>query len=384
MIDKLISWIRKNPKCKDVKMAELKLGDKTIANIDELREHYDYSSVFDCAEKGTLLKWLKDNNLKKEAKAIKSLRKRNGDWDYGIATHIRLYQILNDMDKIPLVYFNSDNKIIANLSELRDDYDFSVILDYFKSGNLSLWLEQNGYADESTAIKSLPKDLSDFKLHRHIYKILHNLSEIPFIVGETHILKIDDLRKNYNFSDILEYFKSGELVAWCDKNGHSDESNAIKSLPKDLSEAQIHLKLYEILNGANNTPQWLREYFKIYEKWLNKQDELSALMDKALPLYESLKKNNYANNEAVENEIETLNDEMQKIENDADEIYHQCEDLTNEVDEQIDAKDNPKKQIANVKLIVRLGSLYMDRRIKMLELTKMHIEYNIKKLETML
>lgn len=294
-------------------MAELKLDDKTIANIEELREHYATNYVFECAQNGTLLQWLKDCGYDKEAEAIELLYKQNDEyWDmYDIATHIKLYQILNDTDKIPLID-NTFNKIIANLNELRDYYNFSAVLDYFKSGNLSLWLEQNGYVDESSAIKSLSKDLGDFKLDRHIYKILHNLSEIPFIVGQTHILKIDDLREHYNFSDILEYFKNGELVAWLEQNGHIDEAKAVESLSKDSPKSQ-HLKLYEILNGADNTPQWIREWFGIYDEWLEKYNELEPLLDKALDLYATLNVGDYQASDDECEDIESLNNKIEKL-----------------------------------------------------------------------
>lgn len=308
-------------------MAELKLDDKTIANIEELREHYATNYVFECVQNGTLLQWLKDCRYDKEAEAIELLHKQNGEyWDmYDIATHIKLYQILNDTDKIPLID-NLYRKIIANLNELRDNYDFSAILDYFKSGNLSLWLKQNGYVDESSAIKSLSKDLSDFKLDRHIYKILHNLSEIPFIVGQTHILTIDDLRERYNFSDILEYFKSGELVAWLEQNGHIDEAKAVESLSKDSPKSQ-HLKLYEILNGADNTPQWIREWFGIYDEWLEKYNELEPLLDKALGLYATLKVGDYQASDDERDDIESLNSKIKKLANEINDIECKCGDV---------------------------------------------------------
>ncbi len=61
MIDKLISWIRKNPKCKGVKMAKLKLGDKIIANIDELRDNYDFVDIFAYFKSGKLVAWCDKN-----------------------------------------------------------------------------------------------------------------------------------------------------------------------------------------------------------------------------------------------------------------------------------------------------------------------------------
>lgn len=308
-------------------MAELKLDDKMIANIEELREHYATNYVFECAKDDTLLQWLKDCGYDKEADAIELLYKQNDEYwnEHDIATHIKLYQILNDTDKIPLID-NLYRKIIASLSELRDDYGFSVILDYFKSGNLFLWLEQNGHTDESSAIKSLSKDLSDFKLHRHIYKILHNLNEIPFIVGETHILKIDDLKEHYNFSDILEYFKSGELVAWLEQNGHSDKAKAVESLLKDLPKSP-HLKLYEILNGADSTPQWIREWFGIYDEWLEKYNELEPLLDKALGLYATLKVDGYQTSDDERKDIESLDSKISKLAEEIEYIEHKSGDV---------------------------------------------------------
>lgn len=195
------------------------------------------------------------------------------------------------------------------------------------------------------------------KLISWICRNLKGVKVAKLKLGDKSIVNIDELRENYDFVDIFAYFKSGKLVVWCDKNGLSNESSAIKSLPKDLNEAQIHLKLYEILNGANNTPQWLREYFKIFENWLNKQDELLALIDKA----KSLKKRNYDKNEAVENEIESLKDEIYKIEQDADEIHWQSAAFLDKAREQNCAKDNLNKQIDDAILAIRLSSLSMDR-----------------------
>lgn len=145
-------------------------------------------------------------------------------------------------------------------------------------------------------------------------------------LGDETIANIDELREHYSFSDIFEYFKSGELVAWCDKNGYSDEAKVVESLAKDLPKSP-HLKLYEIFNGADKTPQWLRDYFVAYSKWEQKQDELSALIDKALPLYESLEKNDYAESEANQKERESLDDKIGEIECVANNMYFEINNL---------------------------------------------------------
>lgn len=307
-------------------MAELKLGDKVVANIDDLRKYYDCSQIFYCVNDGTLQKWLNDSGYSKEAEAIELLYKQNGEYlsisDINIA--IKLYQILHSTDKIPLMI---DDKIIADIKGLRENYSCGNILEYFKSGNLALWLEQNGYGDELKAIQLLPKDLTDLAIDRNLYKILHNLNEIPFLVGGNNIANIDDLRKYYGFIDIFEYFKSGELAQWLEKNGYSDETNAIKSLSKDLNVGQIHLKLYEILNGADKTPPFLKEYFEAFGKWTQKQDELTILLDKALPLYESLEKNNFIESEVEKKERKSLDSEISEVEYIERELYGDCESL---------------------------------------------------------
>lgn len=142
-------------------------------------------------------------------------------------------------------------------------------------------------------------------------------------LGDEIIANIDDLREHYSFSDIFEYFKSGELVAWLEQNGYSDEANAIKSLPKDLREARIHLKLCKILTDADETARWLIEWFgKYYGKWVKKTDELSALLDRALLLCEVFEKNNYVISKADVKEIESLSGKINKVANKVEKLYH--------------------------------------------------------------
>lgn len=167
------------------------------------------------------------------------------------------------------------------------------------------------------------------------------------------LANLEELRARYDFVGILAYFKSGELVAWCDKNGFSNESSAIKSIPKDSNETQIHLRLYEILNGADNTPQWLRDYFVAYSKWEQKQDELSALIDKALPLYKSLEKNNYAESEADKKERESLDDKIRKIENAINALDSKCETILDD----LQYCDDIKEQWQNLRLHSSLAVL---------------------------
>lgn len=174
-------------------------------------------------------------------------------------------------------------------------------------------------------------------------------------LGDKVIANIDELREHYSFSDIFEVFKSGALVAWCDKNGYSDEAKAVESLAKDSSKSP-HLKLYEILNGTNNTPQWLRDYFVAYNKWEQKQDELSALMDKALPLYESLEKNDYGESEANQKERESLDDKINEIECVARDIYFECENLLSNIPND---ENDTKEALHSTRLSFGLMSLYL-------------------------
>ena len=169
---------------------------------------------------------------------------------------------------------------------------------------------------------------------------------------ELKLVNIDDLREHYSFSDILTHFKSGTLVVWCDKNGYSDEAKAVQSLAKD-SPKSPHLKLYEIFNGADNTPQWLRDYFELYSKWEQKQDELSALIDKALPLYESLEKNDYDEGEADKKERESLDDKIGEITNTINALDSKCEAILYD----LQYCDDIKEQWQNLRLHSSLAVL---------------------------
>lgn len=327
------------------------------------------AKYFNCVNDGTLQKWLNDSGYSKEAEAIELLYKQNGEYlsisDINIA--IKLYQILHSTDKIPLMI---DDKIIADIKGLRENYSCGNILEYFKSGNLALWLEQNGYGDELKAIQLLPKDLTDLSIDRNLYKILHNLNEIPFLVGGNNIANIDDLRKYYGFIDIFEYFKSGELAQWLEKNGYSDETNAIKSLSKDLNVGQIHLKLYEILNGADKTPPFLKEYFEAFGKWTQKQDELTILLDKALPLYESLEKNNFIESEVEKKERKSLDSEISEVEYIERELYGDCESLLDKLQQNEGSVSEVWNSVKlNFKLIALSLATSAENKMKMSQMT---------------
>lgn len=171
-------------------------------------------------------------------------------------------------------------------------------------------------------------------------------------LGDTAIAHIGELREHYSFSDIFEVFKSGALVAWLAQNGHSDKAKAVESLAQD-SPKSPHLKLYEILNGADNTPQWIRDYFALYSKWEQKQDELLALIDKALPLYESLEKNNYDESEADKKERESLDDEISEITNAINALDSKCEAILYD----LQYCDDIKEQWQNLRLCLSLAVL---------------------------
>ncbi len=200
-------------------------------------------------------------------------------------------------------------------------------------------------------------------------------------LGDETIANIDELREHYSFSDIFEVFKSGELVAWCDKNGYSDEVKAVESLAKD-SPKSPHLKLYEIFNGADKTPQWLRDYFALYSKWEQKQDELSALLDKALPLYESLEKNDYAESEADKKERESLDYKISEIECVAMDIYFECANFNISNDE-----NDTKETLRSTRLSFGLMSLYMHTmqsyQIKRAKITEIQVNMTLKEAESM-
>ena len=202
-------------------------------------------------------------------------------------------------------------------------------------------------------------------------------------LGDETIANIEDLREHYSFSDIFELFKSGELVAWCDKNGYSNEAKAVESLAQD-SPKSPHLQLYEIFNGADNTPQWLRDYFALYSKWEQKQDELSALIDKALPLYESFEKNNYAESEADKKERESLDDKISEIEFVANDMYFELNELLNNIPND---ENDIKEALRSTRLSFGLMSLYMHTmqsyQIKRAKITEIQASINVKKLESM-
>lgn len=202
-------------------------------------------------------------------------------------------------------------------------------------------------------------------------------------LGDTAIANIDKLREHYSFSDIFEVFKSGELVAWCDKNGYSDEAKAVESLAKD-SPKSPHLKLYEIFNGADKTPQWLRDYFMAYSKWEQKQDELSALIDKALPLYESLEKNDYTESEADKKERESLDDKIGEIEFVANNMYFEINNLLGNIPND---ENDTKETLRSTRLSFGLMSLYMHTmqsyQIKRAKITEIQVNMTLKEAESM-
>lgn len=199
---------------------------------------------------------------------------------------------------------------------------------------------------------------------------------------ELKLANIKELRDRYDFVDIFAYFKSGELVAWCDKNGHSDEAKAVESLAKD-SPKSSHLKLYEIFNGANNTPQWLREYFKIYERWINKQDKLSALVDKVLSLYESLEKNNYIESEADKKERKSLDNKICKMTIIINALDSKCEAILCG----LQYCDDIKEQWQNLRFCLSLAVLSAQKWVsnykKLSKITTMSMQKSLKWLNTL-
>ena len=331
-------------------MAKLWLGNWSVSNIDELRENYSCYLIFNCRfMDGILLQWLKDSGYSDEAKAVESLYKQDDNpltnWK---TKRIKLYQILNNTDKVP--FFTTGGQLIKNLDECRLWVIRSEILWYFRSGNLAIWLRQNGYEAEAKAVESIPlneyalkfDEEVELKTYRQIHKILHNLDDLAFIFNNNDIIKnIEELREDYRFSKIFIYFKNGVLVQWLEKNGHSDEAKAIASLPSDLDERKIHLNLYKILNFKDSTPQWFDEWSKAFEKYFELCGEIDELLDDAISKYCNLgddykenedekyeRENVYNDIEQKENEIDKLTNEMGEICGDTERIEYKL-DLSN-------------------------------------------------------
>lgn len=313
-------------------MAKLIAGNWSISNIDELRENYSCEIVFFVFANGTLLKWLKDSGYSDEAKAVETLYKQDDNPRTNFETkRIKLYQILNNTDKVP--FYTYTGKIIENL----DDRNLSdlwlacdIILWYFKSGNLAIWLRQNGYEAEAKAVESIPlneyslnfDEEFQLKTYRQIHKILHNLDDLAFIFNNNDIIEnIEELREYYSFSKIFIYFK----VKWLEKNGYSDEAKAIASLPSDLDECKIHLNLYKILNFKDSTPQWFDEWSKAFEKYFELCGEIDELLDDAISKYCDLD-DDYKEYEYEKYERESVYDDIEQKENEIDKLTNEmCE-----------------------------------------------------------
>lgn len=313
-------------------MAKLIVGNWGVSNIDELRENYSCEIVFFIFANGTLLKWLKDSGYSDEAKAVEILYKQDDNHRTNFETkRIKLYQILNNTDKVP--FYTYTGKIIENLDECRLEAYCDDILLYFKSGNLAIWLRQNGYETEAKAVESIPvleyslKFNEEFQLktYRQIHKILHNLDDLAFIFYTSTIKHIEKLRRYYSFSKIFIYFKNGELVKWLEKNGHSDEAKAIASLPSDLEECKIHLNLYKILNFKDSTPQWFDEWSKAFEKYFELCSEIDELLDDAISKYCDLG-DDYKENEDEKYERESVYDDIEWKNDEIDDVKREmCE-----------------------------------------------------------
>ncbi|MGX2981811.1 hypothetical protein [Helicobacter sp. 23-1045] len=168
-------------------------------------------------------------------------------------------------------------------------------------------------------------------------------------LGDEIVANIDDLRKYYEFMEILECFKSGELAQWMAQNGYIDEANALHSLPKDLSVGQLHLKLYEILNGADSALPLLRDYFEAFDRWMQKQDELNASLDRAIEARDD----------------ENLEFEIEKAVAEADNLCKKCYEIAEPLAQNT---GSAKEQWGRAKLNFQLSSL--AESIKMINLSK--------------
>lgn len=319
-------------------MAELILKGKSISTIDELREiymqeHYNGLSVLHYFISGILLQWLKDNGYSDEAKAVETLYKQDDPYANWEAKKIKLYQILNNTDKVP---FYTRCEIIENLDECRLEAYCDDILWYFKSGNLAIWLRQNGYEAEAKAVESIPvneyalnfDEEFQLKTYRQIHKILHNLDDLAFIFYTYTIKNIEELRKyyNYRFSKIFIYFKNGELVKWLEKNGYSDKAKAVALLPSDLDECKIHLNLYKILNFKDNTPQWFDEWSKAFEKYFELCGEIDELLDDAISKYCDLD-DDYKEDEDEKYERESVYDDIEWKNGEIDDVKREMGEI---------------------------------------------------------
>ncbi len=255
---------------------------------------------------------------------------------------IKLYQILNNTDKVP--FYTYSGAIIENLDDCHlwaSKYD---ILWYFKSGNLAIWLRQNGYEAEAKAVESIPllgylikfDEEVELRTYRQIHKILHHLDDLAFIFHTYTIENIEDLRKHYNykFSKIFIYFKNGELVKWLEKNGYSDEAKAIASLPSDLDECKIHLNLYKILNFKDSTPQWFDEWSKAFEKYFELCGEIDELLDDAISEYCDLD-DDYKENENEKYERESVYDDIEQKDNGIDEVKREIAEICGDTERMV-------------------------------------------------
>ena len=111
-------------------------------------------------------------------------------------------------NKFPLVF--KDNAQIQTMEELRKNFDFKKVMEYFKTRKLAVWLEDRFYSDEADAIKALkPTD-----------------SNVPQKICEA--LGVD-------YSDHAEELDDAETVEWRAKRRErlrkfTDDENIIKKV----------------------------------------------------------------------------------------------------------------------------------------------------------
>lgn len=60
------------------------------------------------------------------------------------------------------------------------------------------------------------------------------------------VFTIEEIRKNYSYSEILTYFKNNSLISVCKKD--SEISENLRSIDKDLSDIELSMKLAAVFN----------------------------------------------------------------------------------------------------------------------------------------
>lgn len=111
--------------------------------------------------------------------------------------------------KFPLLLKNDIH--VRTLEELRENFDFDKLTDYFVSGKLSTWLSDRYYEEESGQISKLSGNEVDFK------KRIYDIFEIPYVEDDCDTCNLQKRKEKYEkikrYSNDEKILSNIEMVA---------------------------------------------------------------------------------------------------------------------------------------------------------------------------